>query len=163
MDDLIPLFAASSRPPQYEGAIAVYRRGEIPRPLARDTFGCGPKSVQKGRLNLRFKNPPALFFLQICCRIPRVRGMRLISFCMTYRLSSCAAAAFLFNGRTKKVVRYGYQRQRRGSRDDPFYESKKEIPCDRAAGIDNYVHIIARPEVKEPEVPSGVFAYFCHC
>ena len=22
---------------------------------------------------------------------------------------------------------------------------------------------VARPEVKEPEVPSGAFAYFCHC
>mgnify|MGYP004598895473 CR=1 FL=1 len=35
--------------------------GGIPRLRTRDTFGRGPKSVQKGRLNLRFKNPPTLF------------------------------------------------------------------------------------------------------
>ena len=33
----------------------------IPCLLARDTFGLGSKSVQKSRLNLRFKNPPTLY------------------------------------------------------------------------------------------------------
>ena len=58
------------------GAVFVRRGGVLPRPYwevspsgagvvsrfrARDTFGHGPKSVQKGRLNLRFKNPRTLF------------------------------------------------------------------------------------------------------
>ena len=57
------------------------------RAPARDTFGPGPKSVQKGRLNLRFKNPPTLFILQICTLLPRVCGAWFFSLRMTYRLS----------------------------------------------------------------------------
>ena len=33
----------------------------------------------------------------------------------------------------------------------------------RAAGSPDSVQRAARREVKEPEVPSGAFAYFCHC
>jgi len=65
------------------------------------------------------------------------------------------------HGRTNGVFRRTGQRQRRWSRDDPFIESKKEILRERAAGTYNSVQRIARPEVKEPEVPSGTFAYFC--
>ena len=82
---------------------------------------------------------------------------------MTHRLSSCAAAAHVLNGRTKSAVRRRYQRQRRRSRDDPFNESKKKILCKRAVKSNIFTQRIARPEVKEPEVPSGAFAYFCHC
>ena len=71
----------------------------IPRLRTRDTFGHGPKSVQKGRLNLRFKNPRTLSLLLDCDLMPRVRGTRLISYHMTNRLSSCAAAAGIVNGR----------------------------------------------------------------
>ena len=69
------------------------------RAPARDTFGRGPKSVQKGRLNLRFKNPRTLFRLRICGLLPRVHGTWSLSCCMTYRLSflrrcrSCASTA----------------------------------------------------------------------
>ena len=56
-----------------------------------------------------------------------------------------------------------HQRQRRRSRDDPFYKTKKEISRDRAVEAGMAVPRIARREVKEPEVPSGAFAYFCHC
>ena len=38
-----------------------------------------------------------------------------------------------------------------------------KISRDRVVHIYNFVQCIARREVKEPEVPSGVFAYFCHC
>ena len=79
----------------------------------------------------------------------------------TNRLPSCAAAAYAPNGRTNGVFRRTGQRQRRWSRDGPFIESKKEILRERAAGTYNSVQRIARPEVKEPEVPSGTFAYFC--
>ena len=82
---------------------------------------------------------------------------------MTHRLSSCAAAARVINGRTKNVVRRRHQRQRRRSRDDLFNESKKKTLCKRAVKSNIFAERIARPEVKEPEVPSGVFAYFCHC
>ena len=40
-------------------------------------------------------------------------------------------------------------------------ETKPEILCERVGRSYNFAHIIARPEVKEPEVPSGAFAYFC--
>ena len=56
-----------------------------------------------------------------------------------------------------------HQRQRHRKKDDPFIESKTEIPRERVVSIHKSVRIIARPEVKEPEVPSGAFAYFCHC
>ena len=42
-------------------------------------------------------------------------------------------------------------------------KGKEKISRERAAGIFNSVPCIARREVKEPEVPSGAFAYFCHC
>ena len=38
-----------------------------------------------------------------------------------------------------------------------------KISRDRVVHIYNFVKFIARREVKEPEVPSGAFAYFCHC
>ena len=41
------------------GCFAPAARGKL-RPAGRDTFGHGLKSVQKGRLNLRFKNPRTL-------------------------------------------------------------------------------------------------------
>ena len=56
-----------------------------------------------------------------------------------------------------------HQRQRRRSKSDPFNETKKEILRERVAGSYKSVRTIARPEVKEPEVLSGAFAYFCHC
>ena len=77
------------------------------RPPGRDTFGRDPKSVQKGRLNLRFKNPPTLFFMQIYCLIPRDYGDCLFSPRMTNRPSSCAAAAHCCNGRSCCVVHGG--------------------------------------------------------
>ena len=82
---------------------------------------------------------------------------------MTYGLSFCAAAANNFSGRTISVVRCEDQRQRRWCRDDLFIETNKKILCEREVSNHNSVRVIARPEVKEPEVPSGVFAYFCHC
>ena len=42
-------------------------------------------------------------------------------------------------------------------------KQKKKILRERVVGTYNLVQSIARPEVKEPEVPSGAFAYFCHC
>jgi len=39
---------------------------------------------------------------------------------MTHRLSSCAAAAHIINGRAERVVWRRHQRQRRRSRDDPY-------------------------------------------
>ena len=42
-------------------------------------------------------------------------------------------------------------------------KGKEKISRERAAGIFNSGPCIARREVKEPEVPSGAFAYFCHC
>ena len=56
-----------------------------------------------------------------------------------------------------------HQRQRRRKKVDPFIESKTEIPRERVVSIHKSVRIIARRSVKEPEVPSGAFAYFCHC
>ena len=79
----------------------------------------------------------------------------------THRLSSCAAAALVINGRTSNVVRCRYQRQRHWSRDNPFNETEKGILCKRAVKTNIFALRIARPEVKEPEVPSGAFAYFC--
>ncbi len=79
----------------------------------RVTFALGGKSNQKRHLNLRFKNPPALFSLQICGLMPRVHRTWLISFRVTNRLSSCAAAAHLRNDRTNSVIRQQHQRQRR--------------------------------------------------
>ena len=40
-------------------------------------------------------------------------------------------------------------------------KQKKKILRERVVGTYNLVQSIARPDVKEPEVPSGVFAYFC--
>ena len=42
-------------------------------------------------------------------------------------------------------------------------KTKKEILCERVVRTYILVRGVARPEVKEPEVPSGAFAYFCHC
>ena len=42
-------------------------------------------------------------------------------------------------------------------------KTKKEILCERVVGTYILVRGVARPEVKKPEVSSGVFAYFCHC
>ena len=42
-------------------------------------------------------------------------------------------------------------------------EVKKEFSRERVVCNHKSAQNIARPEVKEPEVPSGVFAYFCHC
>ena len=42
-------------------------------------------------------------------------------------------------------------------------KTKKEVLRERAVEIYNLVQGVARLEVKEPEVPSGAFAYFCHC
>ena len=67
------------------------------------------------------------------------------------------------NGRTKKVVRYGNQRQRRWCRDDSSYVTLSTVYCERVVYGIKIRKCIARREVKEPEVPSGVFAYFCHC
>ena len=39
--------------------------------------------------------------------------------------------------------------------------TKKEMLRERAAETYSLAQGVARPEVKEPEVPSGVFAYFC--
>ena len=38
---------------------------------------------------------------------------------------------------------------------------KKEITRDRVVKVYKSAQDTARPEVKEPEVPSGAFAYFC--
>ena len=40
---------------------------------------------------------------------------------------------------------------------------KKKLSRNRVVKTYKSAQDIARPEVKEPEVPSGVFAYFCHC
>ena len=77
----------------------------------RVTFALGGKSNQKRHLNLRFKNPPTLFSLQICGLFPRGRGNCLVSFRVTNRLSSRAAAAHVITGRTNSVVRYWHERQ----------------------------------------------------
>ena len=42
-------------------------------------------------------------------------------------------------------------------------ERNHKILRERVGSSCNSVCSIARREVKEPEVPSGVFAYFCHC
>ena len=42
-------------------------------------------------------------------------------------------------------------------------DATTRILRERAAGSPDSVQRAARREVKEPEVPSGVFAYFCHC
>ena len=97
----------------------------------RPAFARGGKSRQKRHLNLRFKNPPALFFLQIFRLIPRDYEVRLLSPRMTNRLSSRAAAAHALNGRTQSAVRRRHQRQRRRSRDDPFNETIREFLCER--------------------------------
>ena len=44
-----------------------------------------------------------------------------------------------------------------------YDESKKEMSRDRVVKFTMTARSIARPEVKKPEVSSGVFAYFCHC
>ena len=40
---------------------------------------------------------------------------------------------------------------------------KKKLSRNRVVKTYKSAQDIARPEVKEPEVPSGVFSYFCHC
>ena len=40
---------------------------------------------------------------------------------------------------------------------------KKKISRNRVVKTYKSAQDIARRSVKEPEVPSGVFAYFCHC
>ena len=42
-------------------------------------------------------------------------------------------------------------------------DATTRILRERAAGSPDSVQRAARREVKEPEVPSGAFAYFCHC
>ena len=185
------------------------------RAPGRVTFALGGKSNQKRHLNLRFKNPPALFSLQICGLMPRVHRTWLISFRVTNRLSSCAAAAYLRNDRTNSVIRQQHQRQRRrgvkktcrwhvfslrsrrlcrrsihlifegttsprhtigaqcpfphqsaaATREQRRFDNDAttRILRERAAGSPDSVQRAARREVKEPEVPSGAFAYFCHC
>ena len=77
---------------------------------------------------------------------------------MTHRLSSCAAAAHVFNGRTKSVVRRRYQRQRRRSRDDPFDETKKEILRERVVSTYNSIMHHSAPG---SEGTGGSFLCFC--
>ncbi len=79
----------------------------------------------------------------------------------THRLSSCAAAAHTLDDRTESAVRRRHQRQRRRSRDDPFIQTQKKTLRERVVCNHKSAQNIARPEVKEPEVPSGAFAYFC--
>ena len=86
-------------------SLFVRRREGCFAPPARPTFVRGDKSRQKHHLNLRFKDPRTLFILLDCNLIPRVRGTRLLSLRITYRFSSCAAAAHSCDGRTKRVVR----------------------------------------------------------
>ena len=131
------------------------------RAPARGTFGRCPKSTQKDNLNLRFKNPLTLFLLLDCDLIPHVHRTRRLSLRMTNRLPSSAAAAHVLNGKTQRVVRRRHQRQRRWKKDNSFNDTKKRILCERVARSSKYAQYIARSEVKEPEVPSGAFAYFC--
>ena len=138
------------------------RRG-VSWPRPRGTFAHGGKSTQKRHLNLRFKNPPTLYCVRICCHLPRDCGTWLLSFRMTHRISSCVAAADVINGRTNSVVRHRHQRQRRWCRNDPFNGAKMKITRERVVKAYKSAQRIARREVKEPEVPSGAFAYFCHC
>ena len=44
-----------------------------------------------------------------------------------------------------------------------LFDTEKEITRERVAMGHKSAGCIARREVKEPEVLSGVFAYFCHC
>ena len=145
------------------------------RAPARGTFGRCPKSTQKDNLNLRFKNPLTLFLLLDCDLIPRVHRTRRLSLRMTNRLSSCAAAAHVLNGRTQRVVRRRHQRQRRGVKKTcrwHVFSLRSRRLCRRSIHLDFHsktrvvvqfrsIRYIARSEVKEPEVPSGAFAYFC--
>ena len=107
--------------------LRIYFLIRVFRAPARDTFGRGPKSVQKGRLNLRFKNPPTLYHFLIWCPIPRVRRTRLLSPHVTNRLSFCAAAAHVLNGRHRSVFRRISQRQRRWSKDDSMTNDTKHF------------------------------------
>ena len=81
----------------------------------------------------------------------------------TNRLSSCAAAAHIINGRTNSAVRYWHQRQRRWSKDDPFNQTKKKTLRERVASGHKFAQEIVRKEVKKPLVSSGSFGYFSSC
>ena len=71
----------------------------VSRHRVRGTFARSGKSTQKRCLNLRFKNPPTLWWVRICGFPPRVRGTSPLSFPMTHCLCSCAAAADGYDGR----------------------------------------------------------------
>ena len=65
------------------------------------------------------------------------------------------------NDRRKDAFSAPHQRQRRKTQVHTSSETKSNVSRERAAGTHHSAQTIARPEAKEPEVPSGAFAYFC--
>ena len=79
---------------------------------------------------------------------------------MKNRLSSCAAAADILNGRTNSVARRRHQRQRRWCWDDSMTKRKRKSCVNVWYAITSWCNGVARKEVKKPSVSSGSFAHF---
>ena len=82
---------------------------------------------------------------------------------MKNRLSSCAAAADILNGRTNSVARRRHQRQRRWCWDDSMTKRKRKSCVNVWYAITSWCNGVARKEVKKPSVSSGSFAHFSSC
>ena len=101
------------------------------RPAGRDTFGRGPKSVQKGHLNLRFKNPPALFCVQDRDCLPHVHVRCSFSIRQRIVLSPAPLPLMLMsNNAAGSTVEKMSGSGARGT-DDTSYDTKSNIPCER--------------------------------
>ena len=134
------------------------------RAPARGTFGRCPKSTQKDNQKPRFLD--FLHAVLITNLRPCTTRSQNMAVFVAYDVSPVLPAPLpltLSTVEPKTLFGVSISGSGAGAETIPLTKQNHKILRERVGSAYNSVCSMARPEVKEPEVPSGVFAYFCHC